>query len=96
MIQPSPSPVGVYPPQVAFAGGGEVVSSPLPWGGNLTMRGSIRARGTCDRCGGKWRDEYARGRQVAVVCSVCGVSAPAVYVDARGFRDRKGNVGQTL
>ena len=58
------------------------------------MRGSIRARETCDRCGGKWRDEYARGRQVAVVCSGCGVSAPAVYVDARGFRDRKGNVGR--
>jgi integrase len=58
------------------------------------MRGSIRARKTCDRCGGKWRDEYARGRQVAVVCSGCGVSAPAVYVDARGFRDRTGNVGR--
>jgi len=58
------------------------------------MRGSIRARKTCDRCGGKWRDEYARGRQVAVVCLDCGVSAPAVYVDVRGFRDRKGNVGR--
>jgi integrase len=58
------------------------------------MRGAIRARGTCDRCGGKWRDEYARGRQVAIVCSDCGASAPAVYVDARGFRDRTGNVGR--
>jgi hypothetical protein len=58
------------------------------------MRGAIRAKEKCDRCGGSWRDEYARGRHVGIACDSCGAPAPAVYIDARGFRDRTGNVGK--
>ncbi len=94
-LQPSPSPLGVTCPSprlLAPWGAAEYIPPHDNLGGGLTMKGAIRARGTCDRCGGKWRDEYARGRQVAVVCEKCGTGAPAVYVDARGFKDSTGNV----
>lgn len=51
------------------------------------MKGQVRAKGVCDRCGGKWRDEYARGRLVGIACSECGASAPAVYDDKKEGRD---------
>jgi integrase len=61
--------------------------------GGMNMIGAIRAKGMC-RCGGKWTEERFRGRVVAIVCTVCGTQPRSVYIDGRGFLDRRSKVGR--
>lgn len=57
------------------------------------MKGQVRARGRC-RCGGKWIEERVRQKVIGLCCGKCEALPTKIYVDARGFRDRTGNVGR--
>lgn len=57
------------------------------------MIGAIRAKGKC-RCGGTWTQERFRGRVVGIVCSSCGTQPRSVYIDGRGFRDKRTAIGR--
>lgn len=57
------------------------------------MVGAIRAKGKC-RCGGSWTQERFRSRIVGIVCASCGTQPRAVYIDGRGFRDKRHSIGR--
>lgn len=57
------------------------------------MVGAIRAKGVC-RCGGSWVHEQFRGRVVGIVCAACGAQPRSVYIDGRGFRDKRSAIGR--
>lgn len=92
-MTPTPAaPPVAFPPQVALGVRSGYYPSQIP-GEGLEMRGSIHGRGTC-RCGGGWKEDRVRGKLLGLVCDRCGGQPRAVYIDARGFRDRTGNVGR--
>jgi integrase len=62
--------------------------------GGITMRGDLFAWGSC-RCGGAWniiRDQFKKVSNI--VCERCGLPPEKWGVDARAFKNRKGNVGR--
>jgi integrase len=97
VIQPSPSIMEVFPPQVASVVGGEVHFLPKYPGEGITMKGNVYAYGPpCPRCGGDWQSikDPVTGDVINILCPKCFTMPVRFAIDGRAFKNRRGTVGR--